>query len=599
MLRGIAHARTVAAVVVGALALDATPGQAATQQAFTAALSYATPAVAAGQGDSLTLSNLDALAAHDIVSDQAGPTGQPLFSSPLVTDGQSTPVTGVTTLAPGTYPFHCTLHSWMHGVLQVSAAPSLPAPPPVPSPPPPTVPGPADLPNPADYLPHAPPAPLRPGEEWPFYGADLANSRSGGPSAPSWNEAPSLRPVWSMRSAKGDFAGTPVESAGTLVVVSGAGAVYALDASTGAVRWERDLATVDGKAAAADGSAAIADGRVLVALAVPGSPEVASLSLADGSVQWQAIVDTDPGSDLYGSPVVWNGRVYIGTSGQNGDPPVPLKGSVVALDESTGTRLWRTYTVGDPASSADAAASNGGAVWSTPAVDPATGTLFVGTGNAYSATAAPTTDSVLALDATTGQILRHFQATAGDVFSTGSGGSPAGLDYDFGASPQLIAGPGGRALVGAGQKSGTYWALDRATLAPVWSRTIAAGSPLGGIVGSTAYDGARVYGPATPGGEAWALGASDGTPAWLSADGGPLHWSPTAVANGVVYSTDMSSVLTLREASTGAVIAKLPLGAPSWGGVSVAGGYVFAVTGTQGSSGWVVAYRVLPSGPGG
>jgi hypothetical protein len=54
----------------------------------------------------------------------------------------------------------------------------------------------------------------------------------------------------------------------------------------------------------------------------------------------------------------------------------------------------------------------------------------------------------------------------------------------------------------------------------------------------------------------------------------------------------MSTNVTAREATTGAVLAKLPLGAPSWGGVAVAGGSVFAVTGTQGTSGYVVAYRV-------
>jgi hypothetical protein len=39
------------------------------------------------------------------------------------------------------------------------------------------------------------------------------------------------------------------------------------------------------------------------------------------------------------------------------------------------------------------------------------------------------------------------------------------------------------------------------------------------------------------------------------------------------------------------VLAKLPLGAPAWGGVSIARGTVFAVTGMQGDSGSVVAYR--------
>ena len=77
----------------------------------------------------------------------------------------------------------------------------------------------------------------------------------------------------------------------------------------------------------------------------------------------------------------------------------------------------------------------------------------------------------------------------------------------------------------------------------------------------------------------------------MSPDGGPLHWNATAVANGVVYTADMSGTLTAREANTGAVLMKLPLGAPSYGGVSVAGGYVFAAVGTQGATGYVVGYR--------
>jgi hypothetical protein len=64
-----------------------------------------------------------------------------------------------------------------------------------------------------------------------------------------------------------------------------------------------------------------------------------------------------------------------------------------------------------------------------------------------------------------------------------------------------------------------------------------------------------------------------------------------ATANGVVYSADMNGFLTAREAATGLVLAKRPLGAPSWGGISVDRGTVFAATGTQTDSGFVVAFR--------
>jgi polyvinyl alcohol dehydrogenase (cytochrome) len=187
-------------------------------------------------------------------------------------------------------------------------------------------------------------------------------------------------------------------------------------------------------------------------------------------------------------------------------------------------------------------------------------------------------------------VLGHRQATAGDVWNETSN-KAAGPDYDFGSSPNLIQGADGRALVGVGQKSGTYWGFDRGTLAPVWSVFTAQGAPsVGGIVGSTAYDGTRIYGPDTPAGEEWAATRS-GQLSWLSSDGGPLQFAAVSVANGVVYTTDMSGTLTAREATTGAVLAKLPIGAPSWGGVAIAGGSVFAVTGTTATMGYIVAYR--------
>jgi polyvinyl alcohol dehydrogenase (cytochrome) len=334
-----------------------------------------------------------------------------------------------------------------------------------------------------------------------------------------------------------------------------------------------------------DASAAIADGKVYVPISRANGPELAALSLADGSLLWKVSYDSQTGSNDFGSPVVWDGKVYIGTSGSNGDPVVPLRGNVTALDAETGQQVFEALLVPP--------AENGAPVWSTPAIDTDTGTLFVGTGNAYSGTAGDQTDSIVAIDARTGDVLRHFQATANDVFTASNIAAGTGPDYDFGASPQLLTEADGRKLVGEGQKSGTYWAVDRATMAPVWSFTTGAGSPLGGILGSTAYDGTHVYGPDTPGGEQWALGL-DGTPSWVSADGGPEHFASTSVANGVVYDNDQSEVLTARDAATGAILAKVPLGGQSFGGVAIAGGYVFAAVGTQTASGSIVGYRADP-----
>jgi polyvinyl alcohol dehydrogenase (cytochrome) len=584
-----------ASLLAVAIALTA-PGTAyaAEQQAYAVGLNYGTPAVAAAAGDTLRFTNLDTVAQHDLDSDTPG-----LFDSGLIAGGKSEVVPGVEKLPPGQYAFHCSLHSWMHGVVTIAAGgggggPSAPAPPSAPG-------GGGAGPNPVDLLPKAPRQPLR-GSDWPFYGRDLSNSRNGGTSGPSYNEVPTLGPVWSFASSDGDFTGTPVVGAGKLVVASGGGTVFALDAVSGKKLWSKDL---NGPI---NGTAAIYGGRAYVPVATPGAPSLAAFDLAKGTLLWRARLDSQKNSDVFGSPVVWKpkrpgacrrrayakrGRnrcrvaatVYIGTSAEYGevnDPDVSTRGSVVAVDAASGRVRWKTYAVPPK--------HDGGAVWNTPAIDAATGRLYVGTGNAYHKPAANTTDAVLALDARTGRLLAHRQATAGDVWN-GTEGRANGPDYDFGASLNLFQRPDGRKVLGAGQKSGTYWAFDRGTLAPLWSAVTGPGAPsVGGIVGSTAADAHRVYGPDTPAGEIWALDQS-GSTAWVSSDGGPLQFSPVSVANGVVYTTDMSATLTARDAATGAMLAKLPLGAPSWGGVSIAGGSVFAVTGTQGSGGYVVAYR--------
>ena len=562
--------RGVISAVAALSVIGAAPARAAEQKAYAVGLTYATPALVLNKGDSLRFTNIDPLAGHDLDSDKPG-----LFGSPVVSTGKSSPVTGVQSLPPGTYAFHCSLHSWMHGELTVTSAQT---PGPIQPPDPGDGPDTSAVPNPVDLLPPADAEPLGPGI-WPMYGKDLSNTRNGGTSGPSWNEVANLGPVWSYKSTDGDFTGTPVVGAdGTLVALSGGGTVFAIDAATGKLKWSRDLDQP------LNGTAAIVGGRVYVPVPQVGGPRVVALDAASGAVLWDSTLDTQKDADVYGSPVVWNGAVYIGTSalfGELNDPDVHVRGSVVALDAATGARKWKTYMVPP--------GHDGGAVWSTPAIDMRLGRLYAGTGNAYHPPSADTTDSIVSLNAATGQIVGHFQATAGDVWNA-TGNPAAGPDYDFGASPNLIRFPNGRELVGAGQKSGTYWAVDRRSMTPFWHRKTGGGSQVGGILGSTAWDRKRVYGPDTPAGELWAI-KGDSKYGWATADGDPVHFGSVSVANGVVYTTDLAGFLDAHEASTGALLAKLPLGRPSWGGVAIAGGSVFATTGTETDTGYVVAYR--------
>src|SRR3954447_16720448 len=105
--------KPVAAVAAIASILMVPAAARAEQQAYSAALNYATPAVVVPQGDTLRFTNLDTLAPHDLVSEEG------LFRTDLLQANASALVTGVDKLPTGTYAFHCTIHSWMTGELQV------------------------------------------------------------------------------------------------------------------------------------------------------------------------------------------------------------------------------------------------------------------------------------------------------------------------------------------------------------------------------------------------------------------------------------------------------------------------------------------------
>src|SRR5205085_1281220 len=119
-----------------------------------------------------------------------------------------------------------------------------------------------------------------------------------------------------------DFPGTPAVADGCVFVASNRGWVFALNADTGRVVWRTRL-----PGGGVNSSAAVQDGRVVVAVsnvsksacadpATCTGPYLASLDEATGAVQWRsAALDTQVGADVYGSPVLYDGMVFVGVSG--------------------------------------------------------------------------------------------------------------------------------------------------------------------------------------------------------------------------------------------------------------------------------------------
>ena len=147
-----------------------------------------------------------------------------------------------------------------------------------------------------------------------------------------------------------------------------------------------------------------------------------------------------------------------------------IRGFVDAYDARTGSRLWRTHTIpgpGEPGHDTwggpgDAWRTGGGSTWPTGSFDPELNLLYWATGNPapdWNADNRPGdnlyTDSVLALDPTTGAIRWHFQFTPEDVH-----------DWDSNQMLVLLDGTVGgreRKLLAQANRNGFYYVLDRAT----------------------------------------------------------------------------------------------------------------------------------------
>lgn len=65
---------------------------------------------------------------HNVYSKGTGPDGGSLFYSKTIGPGMTTPVDGTEYLPTGRYPFVCTLHSGMNGVLDVTSGTPVPRP---------------------------------------------------------------------------------------------------------------------------------------------------------------------------------------------------------------------------------------------------------------------------------------------------------------------------------------------------------------------------------------------------------------------------------------------------------------------------------------
>lgn len=461
---------------------------------------------------------------------------------------------------------------------------------------------------------------------WPMAGQNLGGTRSQ-PDEHKINSTnvKSLSAKWTFTTG-GDVSATPAVDENAVYFPDWAGNLYAVQKETGKLLWSRKISDYDNYAGSVARVTPAVNGDDLIIgdienprLAHNGA-NIMAVNRHTGALHWITMVDKHPAAIITGSPVVFGTAVYVGVSSIEEslavNPAYPcctFRGSMVALNAQTGQLLWQTYTVPDNNGNPDGYSGN--AIWQPPAIDPERGSLFVGTGNNYEvpesvkdclATSSPSAqsgcfdekdyfDAGLALDLNTGQVKWARRVQGVDVWTVAcvrnpnpvSCPVPSSPDFDLsGSGPNLLPG-----LVGFGQKSGIYWALNPDTGAIIWSSVVGPGATLGGVEWGTATDGERIFVAITNSAHktyplingqsiawgAWsALDAATGKILWQTADPEQaVDMGSVSVANGVLYTPSFSGNMHALDATTGQILWTFASGGSVLDGPSIANGIVY------------------------
>lgn len=302
--------------------------------------------------------------------------------------------------------------------------------------------------------------------------------------------------------------------------------LIALDASSGKKLWDIDAVE----------AAVITEGQESLNVNDPNS---------------RAKVSGGTGIGIAMAPVVYKGIVIVGITGvgyglhiDNPREDAPLgavigvtgrygrPGFLAAFDVNTGKRVWQFDTIPMQgwegqfrASTADGVSLNrdlaaekasmrnfpdaarfgGGSAWTTPAIDPALGLLYFGTGNPspqMNDVSRPGdnlyTVSLVALDAETGKLRWYYQQVPHDVWGYDLASPP--ILFNWKHNGKLVA------AVGQASKTGWFFVNDRVTGKLLMKSE--AFVPQSNLFAKASFEGVTLY-PGILGGSNWSPAALD------------------------------------------------------------------------------------------
>lgn len=314
--------------------------------------------------------------------------------------------------------------------------------------------------------------------EWLTHGLNYAEDRFSHLKEINAANINSLGLAWvtELDSRRG-LEATPLIHNGTMYLTGVWSRVYAVDASTGKMKWQYDPKVPPATAERlccdiVNRGVAIYKGKVFAGTL---DGRLIALDMETGKLVWETMtVDSSKPYSITGAPRVVEGKIIIG----NGGAEFGVRGYFSAYDPENGKMQWRFYTVpGDPSKpfenkSMEEAAKTwagdwwkyggGGTAWDAMAYDPELKLLYVGTGNGspwdrkYRSNGVGDNlylSSILAIRPATGELAWYYQTTPGD-------------SWDFTATQHIILadldikGVKRKVLMQA-PKNGFFYVIDR------------------------------------------------------------------------------------------------------------------------------------------
>ena len=363
-----------------------------------------------------------------------------------------------------------------------------------------------------------------------------------------------LNLLWQF-TTNGPIYGSPSVSGSRVLIGDSSGTLWVLHTDTGAVLDQLALGNN------AYGSGAYAtpavEGDFMYYQDATGN--LVKYDLVNRVPVWTAFAS--PQDAGFSSPAVYNGRVYAGLSNGTEDNPCTV-GKMQAFDTVTGALLWNWDAVPP--------GYVGGGIWQAPAIDAARNLVLFSTGNPCGVpanTPGDRTDSIVALDATTGSEVWTYQAIAGDT-----------NDLDFGGAGPTLFTAGGRDLVATASKNGKLYCLDRSNGQVVWIRDVSTTCCGGGLFSPPGNAHGRLFMNAVTSGNgstsaSIAIDGATGSTVWQQAGSGFVIGGP-GIANGMVF-IGTSNDLRVYAEIVGTQLASWTTGGPIYGSPAIVNGRIY------------------------